>query len=219
VIISGKILDSTKHTITNAFSEINFTNDLTKPFPINTSDKRVTIEKDDSLQSSIRIAKILIDRKHPDYPALQLLNHALGGYFGARLMKNIREEKGLTYGIYSSIYSLKNAGYLTIFTDVKKENRDVAIVEIKNELHKLQSQLISTSEFNTIQNHYIGSLQTELATPFAHAEKLKSILLYNLDHFYYQNLLKEINALTPDSLLVTAKKYFNPSSFSVVSVG
>ena len=81
------------------------------------------------IQSSIRIGKELFNRTHPDYFKFILTNEILGGYFGSRLMKNIREEKGYTYGIYSSLYSLNNAGYYSISTDVNGESEQATIDE------------------------------------------------------------------------------------------
>ena len=177
------------------------------------------IEKENTVQTSIRLGKRMISRIHPDYPALLLLNHILGGYFGSRLMKNIREEKGLTYGIYSSATALKHDGFLSIGADVDKGNRELTIEEIKKELNNLRTQAVGATELETAKNHFIGSLQAELTTPFAHADKIKNMLLHSLPENYYQLLLNKIDSANEIYLLEIAERYFNEDSFSVVAVG
>jgi predicted Zn-dependent peptidase len=177
------------------------------------------LEKENTVQASIRLGKRIISRTHVDYPVLLLLNHVLGGYFGSRLMKNIREEKGLTYGIYSSITALQHDSYLSIGADVNPENRALTIQEIKNELKNLRTQHISPEELETSKSHFIGSLQAEITTPFAHADKIKNILLYSLPDNFYQELLNKIDSATTNDLLETAQRYFDDESFSVVAVG
>lgn len=220
IICSGVVTDPLIQKLKTTFGEFVFsktTNQIIERKDAN----RVSsfVEKENAVQSSIRLGKKIISRTHTDYPVLLLLNHILGGYFGSRLMKNIREEKGLTYGIYSSITALKHDSFLSIGADVDKENRELTIEEIKNELKKLQTQLIRKDELETSKNHFIGSLQAEITTPFAHADKIKNILLYSLPDDFYQSLLNKIDSLTENDLLETAKKYFDEDSFSVVAVG
>lgn len=177
------------------------------------------LEKENTVQSSVRLGKKIISRTHASYPALLLLNHIFGGFFGSRLMKNIREEKGLTYGIYSSMALLKHDSYLSIGADVNKENRELVIEEIKNELRNLRTERIGSTELEIAKNHFIGSLQSEITTPFAHAEKIRSILMYSLPSDFYQALLTTIDSLNENDLLETAQKYFNEESFTVVAAG
>jgi predicted Zn-dependent peptidase len=177
------------------------------------------IEKENTVQSSIRLGKKIINRSHPDYPAVLFLNHIFGGYFGSRLMRNIREEKGLTYGIYSSVVSFLNNGYLSIGADVNQENRQLTVDEIRKELVVLRSIPIDHAELETARNHFIGSFQSEITTPFAHADKIKNLILNSLPHQYYNSLLARVDQLTSQDLLETAQRYFNEESFSVVTVG
>ncbi|MBX2967465.1 MAG: insulinase family protein [Cyclobacteriaceae bacterium] len=177
------------------------------------------LSKSNSVQTSIRVGKMIISRNHADYPAVLLLNHILGGFFGSRLMKNIREEKGLTYGIHSSIHALNHHSYLVIGTDVNKENRELTIEEIKRELLRLQNELIPEDELETARNHFIGGLQSDMNTPFAHADKHKITSLFNLPSNYYQNLIHVLSTCTPHDLLITAQKYFPEENLLTASVG
>lgn len=220
IICSGKITDTLLHALTDCFESLHLNALPEKEF--NATHVVVSsgfMEKKDSVQSSLRLGRSAVNRIHADYPALLLLNHIFGGYFGSRLMKNIREEKGLTYGINSSVAALKHASYLTIGADVNKENRELALQEIKNEMHKLCDNLIAKSELETARNHFIGSLQSEITTPFAHADKIKNLLLFSLPADYYQQLILKVDALSAHDLLEAANKYLNPETFTSVTVG
>lgn len=220
VICSGKITGEIKENLSALVAGLMPSNDVTdQPIAPDPGPAVAYLEKDNTIQSSIRFGKPAISRTHQDYPALLLLNHIFGGYFGSRLMKNIREEKGLTYGIHSSITALKQHSYLSIGADVNKENRELVIQEIKNELLDIRSQLIKDSELETARNHFIGSLQSEISTPFAHADKIKNIMLYKLSPNYYSTLLEKIESLTALNLLETAQTHFDDKSFTIVAAG
>ncbi|MBS1507707.1 MAG: insulinase family protein [Bacteroidetes bacterium] len=183
-------------------------------------EKRVcTEDRPESVQSSIRLGKEIINRSHPDYFPLLLLNHILGGYFGSRLMKNIREDKGLTYGIYSSLHPFKNSGMFSIGADVNKENKEIVFTEIKKELALLRDVAISEEELTTSKNHFLGSLQLEVANPFSSFDKIKNIRLNGLSDDYYKLLFSSIRSSSASSLKEIANKYLIENSFHEVSVG
>lgn len=220
LIVSGKVDNASKKLITELFGQLP-TKKSSAANHVATDNKpaRQIVDKDGSVQSTIRIGKRFINRSHPDYYDVLLLNHIFGGYFGSRLMKNIREEKGLSYGIYSSIHTLNNDSYLVIGSDVNKENLELTFDEIRKEMVELRTNKIDTDELETARNHFIGSLQSEITTPFAHADKLKNIILFNLPADYYQKLIKRLDTLSAVDLLNTANKYFNEDSFHEVAVG
>ena len=219
IIVSGKV-EETKQLITDTFStlpSLAVEDKAIADTPL--KNLRQLVDKEGSIQSSILIGKRFINRTHPDYFDALFLNHILGGYFGSRLMKNIREDKGLSYGIYSSLHTLKKDSYLVIGADVNKENLGLAFDEIRKELTRLRTQLIEAEELETARNHFIGSLQSEITTPFAHAEKVKSMLLFNLPANYYQNMISRLDAINAPDLVRTAETYFNEESFFEVAVG
>lgn len=220
IICSGKISDTLLQSLVSFFESV----ETKLPVATSWEETETTIsdshtEKGSSVQSSLRLGRKAVSRLHPDYPALLLLNHIFGGYFGSRLMKNIREEKGLTYGINSSVAALKRASYITVGTDVNKENRRVAMQEIKNEMSALCNHLIGANELEIARNHFIGSLQSEITTPFAHADKIKNLTLFGLPADYYQQLIYKIDALTALDLQRAAGSYLNPETFTTVTVG
>lgn len=220
IIASGQVTDREEKLISDVFAPFQFlaTSNTTHPVAIKKPYRQLQ-EKEGSLQSSLRAAKTIVSRTHPDYPAILFLTHVLGGYFGSRLMKNIREEKGLTYGIYASYNTLKHQQYLVIGADVNKENLELTFDEIKKELTRLRVEAVPGDELETARNHFIGSLQSEMTTPFAHADKLKSTILYDLPEGFYQNLITRIDQLTTGDLIETAEKYFDADSFLEVAVG
>lgn len=220
VIVSGKIETSNRKKILDSFSSFKDKKVLEKTHRgVASSLYQHHMDKVNSIQTSLRIGRKIIERTHPDYAHLILLNHILGGYFGSRLMKNIRESKGLTYGIYSSVHALKHESYLTIGTDVNKENKALAFEEIKKELHRLCLEEIHDDELDTARYHFIGSFQTELSTSFAHAEKIRGIILFDLGMDHYNNILQKISKANSTELLAIANKYFTPESFYEVSAG
>ncbi len=176
-------------------------------FPISQNETPEYIEKPDSVQSSLRLGKRTINKSHKEYPALVLLNHIFGGYFGSRLMKNIREDKGLTYGIYSSINNLKNDAFFVIAADVNHVNKEVAMNEIRNELRLLCSNRVGTQELKTAKNHLLGSLQLEIANPFAVIDKIKNIHVYGLNQNFYNNLFSDILNINEQTLQKVANNY------------
>jgi len=176
-------------------------------------------QKEGSVQASIRMGKKSIMRSHPDYTDVLFVSHVLGGYFGSRLMKNIREEKGLTYGIHASLHALLHDSYLAIGADVNKENVQLTIDEIKKELRRLREEPMDTTELDTARNHFIGGLQLELTTAFAHADKIKTITLFGLDQAYYNQLIARMERISPADVQRIAAEHFAENSFLEIAVG
>lgn len=218
--VSGKPGEQLKSMLVDTLSQLQPNTIKQESYTQNQNHSADSFEpKANSVQTSIRTGRLMISRDHKDYPAVLLLNHILGGFFGSRLMKNIREEKGLTYGIHSSIHALKHNSYLVIGADVNKENREVTIDEIKKEIARLRMEPISENELETSRNHFIGSLQSDMSTPFAHADKHKVISLFNLQENYYQQLIHSLSTLTAQDLVKTAQKHFSDENLLTVSVG
>ena len=109
----------------------------------------------------------VIGRENPDFFALKLLCTILGGYFGSRLMSNIREEKGYTYGISSSIAAMRYGSYLTISTQTGTEFTRPLIDEVFAEIDRLRNEPVPTDEFITVQNYLRGDMARTLDSPFS----------------------------------------------------
>jgi predicted Zn-dependent peptidase len=221
VYVTGLLDDSVKKMLTYSLSEFRIASETEATLNFDEGQKNHSqhVEKADSVQSSLRLGKRIINRNSPDYPSIVLLNHILGGYFGSRLMKNIREEKGLTYGIHSSINTLKKDAFFLIGTDVNKENRELALLEIKEEIRRLRENTIHTEELETAKNHLLGSLQLETANPFSVLEKIKTIRLNQLNSDFYSDLFDGIRITNSEAIKSIAQSHLHEESLFEVSVG
>jgi predicted Zn-dependent peptidase len=176
------------------------------------------IEKEDSLQSAIYLGNKSINRTHKKYGKILLLNEIFGGYFGSRLMQNIREDKGLTYSIYSHLASMKDDAYFVISSDVKKELKDQALDEIGKEIAEIKSELIGQKELQQAKNYLKGSILNTLTNPFAITDKLKNIFLYDLGDDFYDHLFDDIDQVDAEELRALANDilFARPLSSAIV---
>lgn len=172
-----------------------------------------------AVQTAVRIGRLFIDKKHPDYFQVQLLNTLLGGYFGSRLMSNIREDKGYTYGIGSAITVMEDAACFFITTEVGSEVVKDAIQEVKNELSKLINIEIPDDELTVVKNYMAGEFLRNADGAIAQMENFKNIHFNQLPQSYYSDYLKAINAAQPSDLKKLAEKYFQFDDMLVVTAG
>ncbi len=176
-------------------------------------------EKTDSLQSAIFMGKRCINKQHEKFSGVLLLNEVFGGYFGSRLMQNIREEKGYTYGINSHLVTMKNDAYFVLSSDVKKEFKDKTVEEILKEIEKLKTELIGLDELYQVKNYLKGSMLNSMTNPFALTEKLKNIYFYDLEVDFYKKLFDQIDQTTSEDLLILANEYLFDQPLSSIIVG
>lgn len=179
----------------------------------------VLAEKTESIQSSIRVGRRLFTRAHPDFFRMLVTNEILGGYFGSRLMKNIREEKGFTYGISANMPSLRRDGYYLIGTDVNKENTQQTLDEIRKEIHTLQTTPVEADELSTVKNFMAGEFVGSLNTPFEIADRYKVILLDGLPADFLETYIQHIRSVTPDEIQAMAQRYLGDDQLQEVVVG
>jgi len=222
VMISGKVKDETIKTIDQYFG-CNWNDSVAADpnkfeFSVATGVEHY-IEKPDALQSAIRIGQIAISRNHPDFPGLQVLNTVLGGYFGSRLMANIREDKGYTYGIGSALVSMKNTGYFFIASEVGADVCSAALAEIEKEIKILKEQPASEEELALVKNYMLGSMLGSLENAFSHADKFKNIYFSGLDYDYYSRYIETVKSMDAEKLLQLANQYLSYADFQKVIVG
>ena len=181
--------------------------------------KRHHVEKANGIQSAIRTGKFWVPKTHPDFHALSILVTILGGYFGSRLMTNIREEKGYTYGIGSFVLTLKKASYLVISTEVGNEYLEPTLTEIAIEMKRLQTEPVSENELETVKSYLLGEFLRDFDGPFALAGSFKAINDFGLDYSFYDQYLKVLRNITSAELLQLARQYLNPEDFYTVVAG
>jgi zinc protease len=165
------------------------------------------VKKDDAIQSAIRVGRLLFNKTHPDYFKFQVLNTILGGYFGSRLMANIREDKGYTYGVGSGLNSLVHGGYFYIGTEVGCEVAQSAVDEIFKEMKLLREQPVPVGELETVRNYMLGNFLRTIDGPFALAEKFRGIWEFGLDYSYFEKYFNAVKTVTPAELMALANKY------------
>lgn len=222
LIVSGNVSESLLQELSQYFGDQWVATDeapLTKPNLTADTGQLIYDERAEALQSAIRIGIPNINRNHVDYPALQFVNTLLGGFFGSRLMRNIREEKGYTYSIGSAVGSLKYAGFLTIATEVGVDVTDATLTEIEKEIEILRTELATVEELDLVKNYLSGSMLGSLESIFSHADKFKNVLLANMDLTYYDHYMHEINAMTPEKVREIAIQYFDYSKMIKIVVG
>ncbi len=183
------------------------------------SPSKYVLDKEDSLQSSIRLGIPFINRPHPDYLDMLVVNEILGGYFGSRLMSNIREDKGYTYGIRSGIRCLTHHSIWVVSTDVKKEFREQTLDEIKKEIKRLQTELVPQSELQTVKNYMLGSLASSVDTPFALADRFKTVHFSRLDYSYFEQYFHAVTQIDDQRILQLSNQYLRHDNMSTVLIG
>jgi zinc protease len=177
-------------------------------------EKKYNVVNDENgVQGSIRIACNFPNRHHPDFQKFSMLNTVFGGFFGSRLMTNIREDKGYTYGIHSYLMNHTQQSALLITTEAGKEVCAATIEEVYKEMNLLCEEPIDDEELQMARNFTIGTILGDLDGPFQVAGRWKNIILNNLDENYFYNGIKIIKTITPEELQELAKKYLQPEHF------
>ncbi|MHA4810160.1 M16 family metallopeptidase [Flavitalea flava] len=175
--------------------------------------KHQIINDPNGVQGSIRIARNFPNRHHPDFQKVQVLNNVFGGFFGSRLMTNIREDKGYTYGIHSYLLNNIQESALLISTEAGKEVCAATIEEVYKEMQLLREEPIDDEELQMARNFTIGSVLGDLDGPFHVAARWKNLLLNGLDGNYFYEGIRIVKTITPAELQEMAIKYLNPETF------
>jgi zinc protease len=223
ILVAGKVDDAALNLLKSAFgdewSNYTISADSGQP-PLKPAEGHFYfVEKPEALQSAIRMGLPSITRAHVDFPALQVMNTVLGGYFGSRLMNNIREDKGYTYGIGSGISSLNRGGALFIATEVGADVCKAAVTEIEKEINLLKTELVPNEELSLVRNYMLGSLLGSLENVMSHADKFKNVYFSGLSYEYYDRYTQVIRSITSEQVLQIANKYLDTDQFYKVIVG
>jgi predicted Zn-dependent peptidase len=223
IILAGKVDNDMLKLVSQSFGEEwdNYSKaaDISQPEVNPASEQFYFIEKPEALQSAIRMGLPMINRLHPDFPALQVLNTVLGGYFGSRLMANIREDKGYTYGIGSGLSSLEHGGAMFIASEVGADVCRAAVTEIEKEINILKNELVPEEELSLVRNYMMGSLLGSLENVFSHADKFKNIYFQGLGYEYYDRYTEVVKNTTAEEVLQLANKYLDLNKFYKVIAG
>jgi predicted Zn-dependent peptidase len=181
--------------------------------------RRVDESRPGAVQSALRVGKILFPRSHPDFVGMQVLSSALGGYIGSRLMANLREERGYTYGIFATMVNLEASGYLAIGTEVGAEFTRDALAQIFHEIALLRKEPIGEQELGMVKNMITGEFMRILDGPFGIADVTIENIQNGIGNEYVNRYLKEVREITPARLHALAKKYLKEEGFVTAVVG
>ena len=162
-------------------------------------EKELFVERNESMQNSFRYGYLTISQSHPDYLKLRVLLTLFGGYFGSRLMSNIREDKGYTYGIS------RHAGSITR--------------EIAREMQRLKDEPVADAELSMVRNYMLGQMCRSFEGPFSLADAWSFIETNHLDDDYYLRALEAVQGVTPDEIRQLAREYLRPEELVKVIVG
>jgi zinc protease len=223
IVIAGKLDDALVKSLnsifgTNAWHGEKVNKDIAfVPEPVH--ELRRHTEKKDAVQSSIMIGNGTINKHHPDFEKLTVVNTVFGGYFGSRLMANIREEKGYTYGIFSSLTSYQHGGIFEISAEVGKEVSEATMSEVHNEIKAMRTELIDEEELDTVKNYLTGRLMRSVDGPMKYSDVYKGLVLYGKTGSYINEYLQTIHSITAEEIRDLSVKYLDFDKMYKVTVG
>jgi zinc protease len=218
VFVSGDVTDTVDHVLSELYHENQKTipNEIIPPraFP-----GISWFEMPDKIQSALRLGCAWVSRNHPDYFNLQFLNMVLGGYFGSRLMSNIREDKGYTYGIGSSIVNYQNHAFFMISTEIDAANSKDTLLQIQLEIERLQNDRIHESEMEIVRNYLLGNILRQMDGVFNQSELYRLQIQFNLKSHYFQQFADALYAVNSNDILKLAQQYLDVKQFVICGAG
>lgn len=221
LFLSGDFSDSHLKTINTSFERIKPGSNedlLSLPDP-NASPYRTDIVMENSTQCALRLGRKLFTRNHPDYADCFILNTLLGGFFGSRLNMNIRETKGFTYSISSSLDTFTFDGSLIISSEMSAKHTNKAIKLIFEEFEDLKTELVSETELLQLKRYLMGSLIMAVDGPFNTNGVIKTLIADGVTLNLWDKVIKRIQEINSEDLMLMSQKYLNKEDFWIVTAG
>lgn len=223
VFLSGKVTEDIVRRVTDVFGVPFGQYQLSIPelsYPIVTADeKRIFTERKDAMQSAVKMGYTTITRKHPDYLKVRVLMTLFGGYFGSRLMSNIREEKGYTYGISAGIMFYPDSGLLVVSTETDNEYVEPLIGEVYHEIDRLHRELVSEEELEIVRNYMLGEMCRSYESAFSLSDAWIFIATSGLEDDYFSRSLQAVQEVTPAEIRDLAQRYLCKEKLKEVIAG
>lgn len=191
----------------------NHTKEIIHPLTPAAKKKYRIINDEKGVQVAIRLAQPFPNRHHPDFQKVQVLNTLYGGFFGSRLMSNIREDKGYTYGIHSYVLNHIHTTAWMISTEAGRDVCEATITEVYNEMEELRNELVEEDELKLVKNYLIGTILGDLDGPFHIIGRWKNLILNGLDENYFYSSVQTIKNISAAELKELANKYLQPERF------
>ena len=222
IFIAGKLPENMMALLNQHFGSLPFNN---KTLPQKTHTPKLAEQKiyniaNDAkgVQAAIRIAQPFPNRHQEDFPKMQVLNNIFGGYFGSRLMSNIREDKGYTYGIHSYLENHVQTSALSITSEVGRDVAEATIKEVYLEMEKLRNEPVDKEELDLVRNYMIGTILGHIDGPFQIINRWKLYILQGLKDDYFYRSLQVIKNITAEELQALADKYLQGENFYQLTV-
>lgn len=222
LVLAGKITDREIQTLDDTFGHWSSTGATVSEVPLQPEPSPAMldiVDKPGAKQSAVSITLRAIPRQHPDYFKLRLTTTALGGYFGSRLNKVIREEKGYTYGIQACLAGRADDAYISISTQCNARYTWPLIAEVKKAMQQLKAAPLPQTELDAVKQYMYSDLVKTLDTPFNTAGYVGSCFLFGIYPQYFNDQVKAIDAMTGDDVMETAHKYFDIDKMRIVIAG
>ena len=188
-------------------------------FPAPETRREAFVEHPGAVQSSIRVGRLLFPRRHPDFVGMQVVATALGGYFGSRLMQNLRERHGYTYGVAAAMVNFEQAGYFALATQVGTASTQAALGEIYAEIERMRTEPMPEEELALVKNIMTGEMMRILDGPFGIADVTIENLLCGADNSLVGENLARIRAITAAEVQRLARKYLAREELVTVIAG
>ena len=223
IFLSGKVTDDIISRVTDIFGIPFGQYQLQMPkssFPFAAiPEKRIFTEREDAMQSAVKMGCTTITREHPDYPKLRVLMTLFGGYFGSRLMSNIREDKGYTYGISAGVVFYPDSGLLIVSTETDNEYVEPLIQEVYHEIDRLHLDPVSAEELRIVRNYMLGEMCRSYESPFSLSDAWIFIATSGLKDDYFARTLQAVNEITPAEIQDLAQRYLCKETLKEVIAG
>ena len=223
IFLSGKVTDDIISRVTDIFGIPFGQYQLQMPkssFPFAAiPEKRIFTEREDAMQSAVKMGCNTITREHPDYPKLRVLMTLFGGYFGSRLMSNIREDKGYTYGISAGVVFYPDSGLLIVSTETDNEYVEPLIQEVYHEIDRLHLDPVSAEELRIVRNYMLGEMCRSYESPFSLSDAWIFIATSGLKDDYFARSLQAVNEITPAEIQDLAQRYLCKETLKEVIAG
>ena len=224
LFISGYFDDATLRLLNQYLGQIPVAQKaLPKIDPLSISTKNaphhVRLPHPDSMQTAIRIGRQFGNRHHPDYNGFFMLNTIFGGYFGSRLMSNIREDKGFTYNINSSTDTMHHDGYFYIGSEVGNDVVDKTIAEIYKEMEILKNDLVPDAELAMVKNYLLGNMLNMVDGAFPIGDVVRTFITEGLPFEAWDTFVEKIRTIEAPEIREMAQRYFRKEDFFEVIIG
>jgi len=177
------------------------------------------VDRPDSVQTTVVLGNIAIDRRSEDYVPMVVLNHLLGGGPAARLFLNLREEKGYTYGVYSSFSALEYPGPWRAGGNMRTEVTEGALTEFFSEIRRVRDEKVTEGPLQETKRSVVASFALSLERPARVLSFALTRKIYNLPDDYWDTYPAKIMAVSADDVQRVARKYLNPETLQLVAVG